>query len=350
MSRVKASVLIATYKRAHTIGYVLYALTKQSETDFEVIIVFKNSGDNTLKIIREYSKKLNIRVVEQNEGYVVDAINQGFKETNGEIIVFLDDDAIPPSDWLSQHLCLYKRNVGGVAGDVIPSKIVGKSVRKFKNMKSEIYPDFHSHYNEYAIKIWDKPLKGQENYLLYISKAGNLCVNTNLAQKYEGKIIPSLLGMGANMSISSRALGDFKFPRKWVLGLSYEQYLAWHIWKKGYRLFYNPSAKVYHLHHGQSLSRNVVNRKRDLLRVIEHNLLFYRIYYQESGVNFFYRTISNLITGILRVLKILINKDVAGINAIKGLVKAEIIGIKWLIQGKNGDLKNYIFDLEKNLN
>lgn len=89
------SILIPTFKRAHLISYVFEGLRKQTYKDFEVVVVLKPSGDGTEDIVKKYKKWLNINLIFQNRGYVVDALNLGFENAQGKIIAFLDDDAIP---------------------------------------------------------------------------------------------------------------------------------------------------------------------------------------------------------------------------------------------------------------
>lgn len=347
MKKPIVSVLIPTYKRAHLIGYALEGLRKQTYRNFEVIIVLKPSGDGTEEAIKIYENAMDIKLILQKDGYVTDALNLGLTHAEGDIITFLDDDAIPFPDWIQNHVKIYtESDVGGVAGDVIPIKMKGNELIPVKGKTSEIIPSFKPFLETIGRKIWNRPLEGLENYLVYISKAGAVAYNTNLSQKARCQPTKSLLGMGANMSILSRAVENFKFPSSWILGLTWEQFLGWHIWKKGFNLIFNPNAKVYHIFHEQTLTRNIKEAKRDTLRIIEHNLLFYQLYNLEHNLSKLHRIAWLTFSALLNIKKICKEKEIQRNTEIKSMFQSEIIGLKWLIYRKLGSYYSPLMDLE----
>lgn len=345
--RLKASILIPTYKRAHLLDHVLNSLVKQTFKNFEVIVVLKPSGDGTEEVIKKYKNTIKIRLILQKQGYVTDALNLGLTHAKGDIIAFLDDDAIPFSEWLQNHVRIYiKSNVGGVAGEVIPAILKGNKPLSIKNKVSEIIPNFKPFLEAIGRKIWYKPLDGLEDYLVYISKAGTVSYNTNMSQEAQQQTTKSLLGMGANMSVLRKAIEGFIFPNSWMLGLSWEQFLGWHIWKKGYALIFNPNAKVHHIIHDQTLTRNIRETKRDALRIIEHNLLFYRLYDLERNLSWMHRITWLIFSNLVDLKKICKGKELQRITAVKSTLNSEIIGIKWLISRKLGCHYSPLIDLK----
>lgn len=347
-NKLHASILIPTYKRAHLLDYVLRGLRDQTYNDFEVIVVLKPSGDNTEAIVREYKKWLNIKLIFQNKGYFTDALNLGLLHAQGDIIVFLDDDAIPHPDWLQNHVKSYADpSIGGVAGDVIPAKLEGKESKPIKKKASEIIPNHNPFLETIGSKIWNRPLEGLENYLVYISKAGAVSYNSKMSQDVWHQTTKSLLGMGANMSILSEAVKNFHFANSWVLGLSNEQFLGWHIWKKGYNLIFNPKAKVHHLIHGQTLSRNIINPKKETLRRTEYNLLFYRLYGLEKNLSKMHRITWLIFSNLDNIKKICIDKETHRIFRMKSTFHSELIGLKWLLSRKIGGHYSPLIDLIK---
>ncbi len=85
------SVVVPTCNSEKTIGLCLESLKNQTFKDFEVIIVDSYSKDKTLEIIARYSKGLNIKIA-QKDAKPFYARYIGFKNSKGEIIVFLDSD------------------------------------------------------------------------------------------------------------------------------------------------------------------------------------------------------------------------------------------------------------------
>ncbi len=346
------SVVIPTYKRGHLLKHVLEALTNQTSEDFEVLMIVKPSGDGTEEVIKEYSVKLKTRVIIQSQGYVVDALNLGLSNAEGEIIVFLDDDAMPFPNLIQSYIMSYTMpEIGGVAGDVIPAVLKENKLCQFEGDPSEIIPvnKNQSSGNVFLKKLWSRPLKGLEDYMIYLSKAGFVSVNCEVANRALSQPVNSLLGKGANMSISSKASAGFKFPTSWVLGLTFEQYLGWHLWKKGYRVIFNPEIKAYHIHHGQSLSRNVKEAKKEAVLYTEGRILFYRLYGNELELSLMHRLVFLLIETIIEIKSICMNRETFLLSRFKNKFYAEMLGLRWLIYKKIGSEYSPLADLKKML-
>jgi len=303
----------------------LEALTDQTEANFEVVIVLKPSSDGSEQVIHEFNSRLDIQVIIQKEGFIVDSINLGLKYTKGDVVIFLDDDAIPDEYFVEEHLKCYnsKLKIGGVAGNVIPT-ILGKGGElNFKSGVSQIISDRVPFLNSVSRKLWRCPLPGMENYYVYISEAGNVEYNAKVAKNLGDGLCMSLLGMGANMSVLREAIEGLTLPRSWILGLSYEQYIGWFIWHLGYITLFDPKAIVHHLIHGESLSQNV-SGKRLILRSVESQLLFSRLYGLEPRLSMKKRVIW-LIFDFIKILR----KKSSIRTRLLAFIKSEIIGLKW---------------------
>lgn len=157
----------------------------------------------------------------------------------------------------------------------------------------------------------------------------------------------SLLGMGANISVLARAVTDFKFPNSWILGLTNEQFLGWHIWKQGYDLIFNPNTKVHHLVHRQTLSRSIEENTKDILRWVEYELLFYRLYDFERGLSKMHRIAWLIFSTLVDMKKICKDKDLCGVTKLKGKFLGNLLGAKWLLSKKLGLSYTPIKDLKE---
>lgn len=345
------TVLITTFKRAHLLPYLFSALERQSCKSFDILAIVKPSGDGTENVIAQFQRSLNISMFIQTSGHVVDAIKIGLKHATGDIIAFLDDDAIPSSDWVQIQIENYSSpNIGGLAGQVIPAYLNQHNIIEANEKSSEIIPKTKPFQGSLGRELWNCPLKGLDDYLVYVSKAGIVNYNLELADQAQHQKTKTLLGMGANMSVLAKALEGLQFSDSWVLGLSYEQFIGWHIWKKGYTIIFNPKAKVYHLSHGQTLSRNVTDKKKDALRQIEDRLLFYRLYGFEPNLSKMHRLTWLIFDAGTDLKKICINREFLRISSFRSKVHSEIIGIKWLLSRRFGGNYCPLTDLEKVLN
>lgn len=121
------SVIICTYNRDKFLPIALNSLTNQTldKKVYEIIIVNNNSNDNTEKISKEFitdHPELNFKYfVEKNQGLSFSR-NRGFRESKGDIIVYIDDDAFATKDYLKNmiHFFTDNPNVSAIGGKVIP--------------------------------------------------------------------------------------------------------------------------------------------------------------------------------------------------------------------------------------
>ena len=112
------TVVIPTYKRADILPVMLEAFMHQTYRNFDLIVVVKPSGDGTEKLLQEAQNRLRIKTVEQTKGHIVDAYFLGVKYSSGDIVAFLDDDAIPANNWLEETVKLFENNeISGITGD-----------------------------------------------------------------------------------------------------------------------------------------------------------------------------------------------------------------------------------------
>jgi glycosyltransferase involved in cell wall biosynthesis len=347
-NKIDFSVLMPTYKRAHLVRHVLTGLVNQTFKNFEVLVILKPSGDGTEAVIEEYRKNLNIRLVLQKQGFLIDALNLGFKLARGRVIALIDDDAIPFPDWLEKHMEAYKDpKIGGVAGNVVPLLLRGRQILPIQGRNSEVIPEYKPFNGGFRFKIWNQPVEGLENCLVYISKAGLVEYNTAISSVAQTHSVASLLGMGANMSVLAETVRDFIYPSSWINGLANEQFLGWHVWRQGYKLVFYPAAKVNHLLHGQSLSRTIGTAKTDVLSWTENNLLFYRLYGQEPGLSAIHRVAWLIFDALANIKKFCVNKDFSQLARLKSKFYSELIGLKWILSRRLGLHYSPIVDLKK---
>ncbi|MFX1519416.1 MAG: glycosyltransferase family 2 protein [Promethearchaeota archaeon] len=114
------SVIIITYNRCRDLERCLDSIMAQTYSNFETIIVDGGSTDCTFDVIQQYPLKI---VQEPKRGGISAARNLGISHSKGDIVVFLDDDAIAEMDWLENLVKPFENEkVAGVSGKVIPIK------------------------------------------------------------------------------------------------------------------------------------------------------------------------------------------------------------------------------------
>lgn len=111
------SVVICTYDRSKYLEKCIESIEKQTYPYFEIIIVNGPSTDETIQVLEKYPK---IKVVMQEKlNGLSFARNLGIEASDGEIIAFIDDDAVADSNWINYLVKGYKsESIGGVGGPV----------------------------------------------------------------------------------------------------------------------------------------------------------------------------------------------------------------------------------------
>jgi len=114
---MRVSVVINTYNRATTLPQTLLGLAYQTYDNFEVIVVNGPSTDGTAALLSSYAGQ--IRVVQCPEVHLCKSRNIGISAAAGDLVAFIDDDAIPDPYWLEVLVAGYTGpQIGGVGGIV----------------------------------------------------------------------------------------------------------------------------------------------------------------------------------------------------------------------------------------
>jgi GT2 family glycosyltransferase len=120
---IDASIIICTANRCSSLQKTLISLKQSSYRKLEVTIV--DASDDTdveqlvSKLKPDYGFKINYFYVSQKNISI--SRNVGIKNSIGEILFFLDDDAIAPPDWVEKSMDIYQKygqNCAGVGGTV----------------------------------------------------------------------------------------------------------------------------------------------------------------------------------------------------------------------------------------
>ena len=110
----KVSVIIPARNEEKNLDKLLYLLQKQTYKPYEVIVVNDNSEDNTEEVAKRYGVKVVSLYEDPPEGWVGKnwAIWNGYLESRGEILLFLDADVEPREEFIEVMLSNYERYGG----------------------------------------------------------------------------------------------------------------------------------------------------------------------------------------------------------------------------------------------
>ena len=216
------TIAIPTYNGAARLPEVLQQLQRQVNIEnitWEILVVDNNSSDNIQSVINHYQTLLpRLRYCQELRQGAGFARHQAFKEAEGELVAFLDDDTIPDLGWV--------RAVADFAQAYPQAGAYG----------SQIHAD-------YAVP--PPPNFARIAPFLAITERGSL----PLLYRKDNRLLPPSAGLvvrksvwqqyvPAEMTLSGRVEGNMLTSEDLEM-LSYIQASPWQIW-------YNPAMEITH--------------------------------------------------------------------------------------------------------
>jgi GT2 family glycosyltransferase len=212
---VKISVIIPIFNAEDMIEKTIIGLNNQSlqKKDFEVVFVDDCGQDESLRIIKRYQSSFPHFCLNRNESNLgtYASYNSGAKNAKGSIFLFLDQDCVPDSNLLNEHLITHSKFCN-------PSAVIGK-FDWHKDIEIRPYLEF---FRPNPTTLLIEP-QSQQNMEVEQFITGNC----SIAAKYFRE-------MGGFDEDYYFGFGDTDFGYRWR--------------KKGYRIVGNINAIVYHLH------------------------------------------------------------------------------------------------------
>ncbi|KRE51055.1 glycosyltransferase [Paenibacillus sp. Soil724D2] len=210
--KLSFSIVICTYNRDEFLERTLVSLNNLTYSNFEVIVVNGPSTDRTDNILKEYSNRIKI---EKNDfANLSISRNIGIKAANGDIVAFLDDDAIPEPNWLNQIKELYDKYdpIGGAGG-----RVYGPGGDHFQ---------FHNGY----IDVWGEAVTKLEEPGIYVQSNSD---------KYN-------IMMGVNSTFDRNALMHVGGFDEYYEYFHDESDLCARLTRSGYPIYHHQEAFVHH--------------------------------------------------------------------------------------------------------
>ena len=155
------TIVIPTCHRLNRLKRVLAALEKQTVPagTFDVVVVVDGAADNTLAYLQMRDAPWRLTAIKQLNAGAAAARNRGVKESNANIILFIDDDVKPDPQLVDAHMKSHAQHGPDVAviGPMLTPRDVTLSpwvaweqaqlVDKYKRMQSgSLLPNPHQFY------------------------------------------------------------------------------------------------------------------------------------------------------------------------------------------------------------
>jgi len=120
------SVILCTYNRFESLAKALDSLALSilpDTVEWEVLVVDNNSSDQTQAVVENFSRRYPSRfryLFEPQQGKSF-ALNSGVRESRGDVLAFVDDDVIVERDWLHNLTSvLFDNKWAGSGGRILP--------------------------------------------------------------------------------------------------------------------------------------------------------------------------------------------------------------------------------------
>ncbi|CCC81963.1 glycosyltransferase family 2 protein [Thermoproteus tenax] len=227
---MRTSVVVPTYRRAWALPYLLEGLVNQILRPDEVIFVLKPSGDGSEEIIERYRDKLNIKLIIQREGYAPAAYAAGIREASGDIVLFIDDDAVPHPEWTKRYIDLFRelKDAGAIGGLTYKAFIADGTITL--SDESLFSQDVTTN------APYRRPLRKLADYCRWLSVSGfpgaRLCAS--------GDVIKTVLISGNNMGFRRELIQDLDLTRYYSesrKAFHFEAFMAYYVVNKGYNSY-----------------------------------------------------------------------------------------------------------------
>lgn len=233
---IKISVIICSYNREAFIEQAMSSLAGQDfdRDSFEVIVVDNNSADNTENVCKNFIQtKPGYQFYYFNEPQQGSspARNTGARNAKGELLIFMDDDAIAEKNFLKNAWEFYSthKDVQGFGGRIIPKYIPAEPEWMSKYV-SALVGNFN--YSDTVVEFEPNryPLES------------NMAVTKKVFDEVGG-FNTALPGVKGKLRIGGEGK-DFYFRVK----------------EKGYRIFYVPYMIVQHVVEAEKLTADYLHR------------------------------------------------------------------------------------------
>jgi poly-beta-1,6-N-acetyl-D-glucosamine synthase len=115
------SIIVPAYNEGKVIGHCIESILASDYQNFEIILVDDGSKDDTFEVMQRYKNVTGVQVCTKPNGGKATALNEGYRRSKGEILLFVDADGIFTPGTIDEMLKAFTSlKVGAVCGNDAP--------------------------------------------------------------------------------------------------------------------------------------------------------------------------------------------------------------------------------------
>ena len=283
------SAIICTKDRKNDLAKLIESLHMQTVLPDEIIIIDASKDNTTYVLIKEKcnNKNYSLKYIRSNPGLTYQR-NIGIKESNGCLLLFLDDDVVLDKKFIKVIIETFKSlqgyNIGGISGRITNIKT---QTSKIDSLLKKIF--FLTDIGEGKIKLSGVPEHRTDNRLALVNVLTGCCM------------------------VFQRKIFDYFSFDEMLTGYSYmeDTDFSYRV-SKTYKLLYQPHAKLQHF---ASTYRTSDSRKLRGMLAENHFYLFRKN--QRNDIPHIFAFILSIIG--LFIYNLILLKDM---NACRGIAEA----------------------------
>jgi rhamnosyltransferase len=211
--KLKASIILLTKNGGSRLEELMNSIRNQKfEGDIEVIAVDSGSTDNTVKILEKYKAK--VFKISPEEFHHSKTRNLGAQKSNGDILVYLTQDALP-----------------------VDNNLLANLIKPLKDNFSVVYGRQIANPDAKKIDVF---------FYLYFYPAKRKILNKKHAENPKKFYIENIFASDVCAAIKRDVWEKVRFDDD--VPMSEDKDFALRVLKDGYNILYEPDATVYHSH------------------------------------------------------------------------------------------------------
>ena len=129
MTTPLCSVVVCTLHRPKLLARCLASLTRLEHPSYELVVVDNTAGEQE---VEELASSVGARYLVEREVGLSRARNTGGRAARGDIVAYIDDDAVAEPKWLSRHAAaLEDPDLAATTGRILPTSLATSAAQAY---------------------------------------------------------------------------------------------------------------------------------------------------------------------------------------------------------------------------